>query len=363
MRIKHFLIFALVIAAVTVMLCGCGSSELDLEGKSVVTFQLQGGTLDYGTSMVDTYIKYAYEPNTYVLDPTALPGYDLHRNDYVFTGWYTSANCLPGEKWSFETQTIGTEHVTLYAGWERAIVYSFTVCYADGDKDVELGKYIVKSGDKFEDWRKFANTRKNFTANGYYADRALTEAWDFNTAHPGGDADLNINIYVNYIEGEWKLVTNMSELQLAISEGKNAYLMNNIDCNGEELAFDGSYNGTIEGNGYTVSNFKVAKDGGVRIPTCSIFKTLGKDAEIRNVSFTGVIYDFTGIMTTGVSKIKLAALALTSEGATVKNVTIEGKIVTNYNGDVTGISNPFFEGTGEESIDGFTANVTTEIQS
>ena len=32
MRIKHFLIFALVIAAVTVMLCGCGSSELDLEG-------------------------------------------------------------------------------------------------------------------------------------------------------------------------------------------------------------------------------------------------------------------------------------------------------------------------------------------
>ena len=104
MKIKHLIITALVIAALTLVLSGCGSSESEFEGKTIVTFNLQGGTLNYGTSSTNTYIKYAYDPGTYLLDPSKdFSNYKLSLNGYNFTGWYTSEECNPEDKWDFST--------------------------------------------------------------------------------------------------------------------------------------------------------------------------------------------------------------------------------------------------------------------
>ena len=250
-----FIIMTLLVLTLTLALSGCGRDNNELEGKYIATFELNGGTLDILTSSTNTKINFAYYPGTYIIDPAEIPGYKLFKNGYVFTGWYTSPECKPEEKWDFESTLFNTETLTLYAGWEKAIVYSFTLYYVDGEKDVELGKYAVSAGEGLDDWRKFAENREGYTPLGYFADRNFTSPWNNKTVHPGGDADLDIPVYVNYIKGDWALVSDHASLGKAVSAGKNVYLLNDIDCHNEELNFDDTYSGVFEGNNYKVSNF------------------------------------------------------------------------------------------------------------
>ena len=198
---KRYLIFSvLLIAVLAVMLSGCGRQSQSLDGKNIVTFELGGGILNYGTASTDdkTKISYAYEPGSYILDPAELPNYKISKTDYVFTGWYTDEECT--QKWDFATP-FETETLTLYAGWKLAITYSYTVYYVDGDNTSSLGVYEVEAGEKFEDWRNYASKREGYTPIAYYSDPELTVPWDFTTAHPGGDEDLDIPVYADYIEG------------------------------------------------------------------------------------------------------------------------------------------------------------------
>jgi hypothetical protein len=231
----------------------------------------------------------------------------------------------------------------------------------------------VAEGDKFDDWRKFGNGRDGYTAMGYYKDAACTEAWDYTFTHPGIIGEHNdVPVYVKHIEGEWKLVTNFTELKSAIKTG-NVYLMNDIDCGGGELTAPTSFGKIFEGNGYTVSNFTVKSGGSLGAPSIAIFKTLAKSAEIRNVSFTDVAYDFTGIKES-TDKItvtpRVAALANSMQsGAKIKDVSVSGTITTNYaEGDLTADANKpfFFDGEADPAvtagISGFTADVKVAVQ-
>lgn len=354
------LTFAVLVVMLTVlMLSACGNEGQSLEGKNIVTFELNGGTLELKTSSVNTKINFAYHPGTYILDPAEIPGYKLFRQEYNFTGWYTSPDCKADEKWDFDTP-FNTETLTLYAGWEKAIKYSYGVYYIDGGESILLGSYDVKAGGTFDDWRKFAGTRKGYTPMGYYSDKDLTTAWDSTYAHPGGEVDTLIPVYVDYIEGEWTLVDDFSELRAALRAGENVYLTADIDCAGEELGLNGIYNGIFEGNGHTVSGLKTVKSGSLR-PAVSIFKELGADAEIRNVSFTNVAYDFTGIKD-GTSTLKVAALAITSTGAKVTNVSVSGTVTTNYAGELPRLNEAIFEADNATEVVNFTANVTVNVQ-
>ena len=80
----------LLIAVMAFTLSACGNEGQSLEGKNIVTFELTGGTLELKPSSVDTKINFAYHPGTYILDPAQIPGYKLFRQEYNFTGWYTS---------------------------------------------------------------------------------------------------------------------------------------------------------------------------------------------------------------------------------------------------------------------------------
>lgn len=328
---KHliFITFILIALTLTLTLSGCSGENADLEGKNIVTFELGGGTLEFKTSSVNTKINFAYYPGTYIIDPAEIPGYNLYRNDYNFTGWYTSPECNPTDKWNFETTTFDEEALTLYAGWEKAIVYSYTLYYVDEGTSVKLGSYSVKAGEAFEDWRDYASDRANHTAYGYYSDPELTTPWDFTTTHPGGEADLDIPVYVKHIEGKWILVDTYDELMNAVSSSQNVYLTSDIDCEGAELYFSATYGAIFEGNGHTISNFTVSRTGGERIPACAIFKDLTTGAVIRNLNFTGASYSIYDIAD-NVYKIKVAALAVSATGATVDSVTVSGSFTTDY---------------------------------
>ena len=74
----------------TLLLSGCSGRTDELEGKNIVTFMVNGGVLNYGTSSTKTSVNFAYYPGTYILDPSAdIPNYSISRSGYDFTGWYT----------------------------------------------------------------------------------------------------------------------------------------------------------------------------------------------------------------------------------------------------------------------------------
>ena len=271
--IKRFLILVAVFAfacTLTVMLSGCSDGTDGLEGKNIVIFDVNGGIMNYGTSSTNKTVNHAYFPNTYIVDPTTMPNYSISRNGYVFTGWYTSSECKPEEKWDFTT-LFTVEELKLYAGWEKQIVYTFGVYYPMDGQDVFLGSYTVSAGDVFDDYRDYANDRTNHTGIGFYKDSALTEEWDFSYAHPGGDADLEIPVYVKHIEGDWILVDSYDKLKSAIKNG-NVYLTADIDCQGGELAVPTTYNAIFEGNGFKVSNLLVKQFGTAKEP-CDGYST------------------------------------------------------------------------------------------
>lgn len=360
---KHLVLITMILLALTLtfVLSGCAGTEDELKGKNIVVFELNGGTLEFKTSSVSTKINFAYHPGTYIVDPAEIPGYKIYKNEFVFTGWYTSPECNPGEKWDFASRTFDTESLTLYAGWEKAIQYTYTVYYVDGDVDVELGRYPVSAGEKFDDWLKYAESRKDYTPTGFFSDRQLTTPWDENTVHPGGESDLHIPVYVDYIEGSWSLVNDYTGLVNAVKNGKNVYLTENIDCLGEELYFSNPYSGILEGNGYSVSNFKIKMSGALIMPTYALFSGLEEGSEIRNVNFENVTYEMFGIPE-NVRKIKISALAKSANGTTVSNVTVTGKLLTDYEGELPTLLQPFYEEDSFGDVSGFTAVITVEKQ-
>lgn len=358
---KHLFLFAFVLLALTVLLSGCGGGGQELDGMYTATFELNGGTLSTQNTSISTKVNYAYEPNSYILDPANYATYKIFRPGYVFTGWYTDKECTEASKWDFALDKIESEKITLYAGWEKEILYTFTVCYVKDGQTVELGAYNVQPGAIFNDYRDHASKRADHTPIGYFSDEACTIPWDFTTVHPGGESELNVvRVYVDYIEGDWKLVSNFEELTNAIGAG-NIYLTADIDCGGEVLSFGSNFTATLQGNGFKISNFTAAKFGSALIPSCSIFRTLGEGAEILNVTFENVTYEFNGIST---DRIKVAALARTVENCKVSNVTITGQLVTDSSVEFPNLNDVFCEQKEETTctVENFVTNITVVRQ-
>ena len=358
----------LIIASLAVMLSGCGADD-EFEGMNIITFEINGGVFNYGTSSTDTTIKYAYHPGTYIKDPLTINQNKISRNGYNFTGWYTSADCKANEKWEFNKTT--DSDLTLYAGWELAIKYTYTVKYTDdGTNVIDLGTYAVKAGESFEDWRRFADKRAGHTAFGFFSDPGCETPWDFSSTHPGGGSDLDIPVYVKYIVGEWALVDSYDTLKNAIKDGENVYLTADVDLGGAEISGGnfGDYNSIFEGNGHTVSNFKLSKGGTTFSPNLAIFRNLGESADIRNVSFESVTYNFFDIADAQGVKVSVAALAVNmAEGAKVKDVTVTGVLNTNYGGELPRLCDVYCykdedESTALDGVTGFNADITVNKQ-
>ncbi len=341
---KLFKAFMLGIAMIFVVsLYGC-SKENDYSNKSKVVFELEGGVYQNCTLPVFHFYDVEENGSTLIYELNHFSKQEFERAGYVFQGWYKTKNIegdivTYSDEWNFESDQISKSGVTLYAYWKKAINHTFDVCFTDeNNKTVIIGSYEVEEGDTFDDYMNYAKKRIGFTALNFKDEQG--NLWDDSFKHPGGEADLNIKVFVEYIKGEYAIVRTAKELKA--NKNKNIYLMNNIDMNRDKLSF-GDYKKDFQGNGFTISNFTIDYDGGGTISDfedplnnslyISLFKSLD-GANIENVTFDKVSV----VVNTNYSKIYkiyVSGLASKITNSTIKNVTFNGtysyiKLPTNF---------------------------------
>ena len=333
MKIKWRIVTFIILLSL-ICLTGC-KKEDSYEGKTKIIYELEGGKYKNTQSQVIHY--YDFAPGSYnkIFDPNSLDVDDeVTKPGYVFAGWYQTKNEVDGnivysDQWDFDNDLATDKGLTLYAYWKKAIVYSYTLCYLnDQGEEVILGSYEVSEGDKFNDYLKYANKNVGYTCIGFSDN--YNNPWDNEFKHPGGDANLDIKVYVNYIKGNFVVVNTASDL--IKNKGRNIYLASDIDMEGREFNF-GNYKSTFIGNGFTISNFKVNYDA-TRNGLLEDFEEPSKSslyislfgelngATIENVNFKNVIVDVKTKLTT-TYKIYVAPIAISSTDSTIKNVTLE----------------------------------------
>lgn len=340
-------------------------------GKAV--FYLEGGYCQNSKDRVSYLYSFdGTKTETKIVDPNALESEDKNRitkSNHHIEGWYRTKTTNPdgtvtySDKWDFENDKMTIEGVVLYAKWEINRVYSYELYYKDSEgKDVFLDSYEVSEGETF-----YEKSMKNRTVEGYTSLGYLDEfgnPWDEDFAHPGGDSDLAVKIYLNLIEGEFTVVSTRRQLTSALSKNENIYLLNDIDFEGRAICFD-EYTGLFEGNNFKLYNFEVNYDsskGGLKGSLddlegsmdhlyISLFFEL-KDAIIRNVTFD----EFTIDVNTSFSLVKyliIAPLAISATNVQLENVVLNGSIVYTKlpNAEITVILDDYWYQDIENTVD------------
>ncbi|MDE7095820.1 MAG: InlB B-repeat-containing protein, partial [Anaeroplasmataceae bacterium] len=306
-------IICLATLCMCLLLASCGGKKqnyLDKGYTSVVEFNFNGGILTNAVTDIENSIKYAYEPNNFICDPVELPSSVLRKKGYDFIGWYKDEACeVP---WDFKRDKIQEENITLYAKWKTSINYTYTLCYVDEDTKEEksLYTYEVEANEKFSDFLSRANTRENYTAYGFFKDPELQTPWDDTFTHPGGAESLDVKIYIRFIKGTYNLVSTYDDLVKALKSNANIYLLNSIDCEGKTLSFAREFQNEIQGNHFTISNFKIAGPNRLRAKY-SIFESLLDGTKIENVTFDNVVIE---VAERSYYELRLAGLAGVAEG-------------------------------------------------
>ena len=340
---RKVLVIALIMIALASLLVACNKST-NYDGMTKITYELEGGQYMNCELPILQYYDFQEGTSNLIYDPTTLSGESVKREGYKFTGWFKTKSgsgdsTTYSDKWDFESDKVGKDGVTLYAGWEFKVKYTYNVCYVDdnGNK-VVLGSYSVKEGEVFDDYMSmFANDRLGYTpytdtvdeilCKGYYFDPEFTQPVE-GVGHPGGESDLAIDVYPKYIKGEYAIVRKASDLTLAKSD--NIYLDADIDLGGKTLSFD-TYKKVFEGNGHTISNFNLVynlnnlqpnfENGTSNAVYINLFKELN-GATLRNVNFEGVTLEIEGEFSKA-QYVYLSPLAMNVVNSTIENVTLK----------------------------------------
>ncbi len=353
------------LTVVVILTCGllmaCNSTEVDTNGKTKVVFELEGGTYKNSTNAVTYWFAFGENTQNLIKDFMSANEKDpLERNGYVLEGWYRTKSGSGDSvtydgKWDFDTDTVPSDGLTLYAKWVPAVKYTYQIYYKDATgAETKIGNpYTTSQGGKFSDYSNYATKKgpENHTFVKYVDENG--NDWDSKFTHPGGDTDCEIKVYAKYIEGSWYIVSTKSDLKKSKSEKKKGiYLASDIDLNGEAFSYGDFKDRTFEGNGHKISNFSVAYDAkkeglidedGAKTLFVGFFHNV-ENATIRNLTLESVKISLEA-KNTLIERIYVNPLCVHAKGSTVENV----KVTFTYK--CTGILDEFTE--GKESEDEF----------
>ena len=275
-------------------------------------------------------------------------------NGYYIEGWYlakeTSEDGAPvkdengfvilGDKWDFKNDRVN-EHTTLYANFKKKTGIQFvdraTGEFVTGDS----GRIEGIPGNKlYQPSGSSAPSKTGYTFLGkYYTSVEGDKKFDW----PYTITEQDINVYVDFIKGEWRFVDNTDDFVRAIQANKNIYMRENIDFSEyieNSLWGLASYTGELNGNGYTISGVKRNLKAS-RLNTENfggIFGSLGETAYIHDVKFENIEVTFEVNSSYTQVDAYVGLIAGSAESvARMKNVTVSGKLsyLPNQNHPIT----------------------------
>lgn len=305
-----------------------------------------------------------------VLPPdSALRGseaFDVAYSGHYFVGWYQNRHEVKDAdgnisytysgKWDFNSDKLTLDPnkdysadepvLTLYAAWVP--LTNFEIYSQNQSGKFELIKNVPASYIEIPQWDESTGslTKTNFpTRDGYtfdcaYTDEActkkITETQLFGNIDYENGVLLSdtVKVYVTWLEGSWYKIYNAKSFASINDTNANYEICANLDfssVNWKNTAFaKETFNGTIVGNGHMISNIYAfnqdATEGG-------IFKSLGANASIKDVTFKDVSYkiDSVPFRTQSVCFGLLASKA--ADGAVLEGVSFEGdcKIIIENN--------------------------------
>ncbi len=230
--------------------------------------------------------------------------------------------------WNFEQDRVSGD-LTLFAVWQlrfRLDIYNVddtpnSKIYVDtGSNSVEK----TKLDSALKDVSGYTNLRE------YYYDSACTQPVEFPYTHKLQTGAEVERVYVKRIEGTYTLVSSTTEFRNAMRGGTSMYLTADIDFAEEDTSVNviTNYAGTIVGNNRTVKNFAVSySDTGVGQQNYGLFRRLGANAKISNITFENVTITVTH--RGNPSKVNMGVLAGQADGsAPCENVTLRNVNIT-----------------------------------
>ena len=337
-KLKICLLALLVLMAIP-FFTGCAAEEdpyvkNDADGYNVsVKFDANGGFFTTNTSViVDSFnISDMKANNGQVEIPLLAPDNSLRGNDaftvinngHFLTGWYTERQetadgYVYSGKWNFESDRVSLDAsgsyaasepvMTLYAAWAPLFEIEF-YDLASGEylesytfNPSEVKEILVPQWDEESgavEMYKFPQ-RKGYTFNGAYYDAEGTQAVDTQTlTHAGsvnastGVAENNVmQLYVDWMEGEWYHIYNVEQFLDNASVSGNYIIHADLDFAGEiwpSSLMHGNFSGTIQGNGYTFSNVTLEQTNNSKV-NAGLFGYLTETANISDLNLDNVTF-------------------------------------------------------------------------
>lgn len=336
---KIILIMLSAIVAGT-LFAACDGGANDRKYDHLVTFDYNVGTL--GEKLENQYLG--------VMDGSVVaikPGYsDSYKEatiqGYYIEGWYTAKTDADGNpikgadgrvvldrKWDFDRDTVSAD-IALYANF----VQQASLVIKGGDEDkVFTGQ---PGATRKEPSSALAPKKEGWTLLGYYTDETYTEKFSWPYTYEAG---VTTTVYARFMEGEWSIVSEAADFVNALYANKNIYLTSNIDFSQTKWPAGISYDGEINGNGYTLSGITIELEGSKSVQTnFGLFGTLAATANLHDFTVESIQASFTD----GGFKIigcKVALFAWKAEkGVKVTNVTVSGSLTEGNIHDETDVT-------------------------
>lgn len=356
---------------------GCGKvltpyETNDQESYNVsVRFDANGGTFTTNTAViVDSYNIQDMKTNSegkvelaLIQPESTLRGgnaFTATNNGYFLAGWYsqrtengTDANGNPqyiyGDRWDFENDrlhvdpaaasTAAQSQLTLYAAW----VPLFEVRFLALDSGEALGSYafnpleadaglvpVLDQETGAYEMYEFPE-RNGYTYNGcFYDAEGQVPVQTPALAHPGMvDVDTAqatepvLEVYVDWIDGQWYHVYTVEQF-LDNANVNGSYVIHEdldfTDAIWPTALMHGTYTGTIDGQGHTLSNIQILQTNNAKTAT-GLFGSLAESAVITDLQLENVTVTIQGGARMAGSSFGLLA-GTVADGAQLSGVQI-----------------------------------------
>lgn len=269
---------------------------------------------------LDLYYKSAQKPFAVGMKETTSGAANLESNDYEIVDWVlvqTDADGNPmfedeaktqpkltNQSFDFSKVLEDGKHYYIAAVWQRkemldikllneSLAFTLTVEGQETNYSYSAGDVIQSvsygTGTSISRISNPLNTNGAYTFLEYYLDAEGTSVANWPIQRNGNGE--NKVVYAKFLEGEWELLKTASDVRKAFASSNmkdNYYLCNDIDCSSlSSLTPLTSFAGTIEGNGYKISNLKFVK-AQISTGKYAIFGDIKATASIKNITFENV---------------------------------------------------------------------------